>query len=505
VQRTSDTQQLSEMPHPIKQAPKWLLISIALALIFWNILWLINLEPDHDEVEHWHAAWLMHQGKVPFYDFFEHHSPLLWMLLRCYYDLFGDHYGIIIASRALMMPIFLLIVLLSYKTARFWMDRSGAWIAALGFPLLSLNYFRVHFCVRGDPIILLLLLAALYYAVRIVKSTARTSSFRHSLPIFILLGIAVAFSPRAGIPSLTLFLTFFFCNPIPAKGTEKKKVRLYSLRLLYFFLGGLIVALPTFLLALKYGIEEYIFWVYYYSASLSPRFSPLPNLINILKSAAPMALLCLVGAYTAIRTGAWRRDRSLHLLGALTVTGIFGLWANRAPYMQHFLMTVPFIGFFGGIGFDSLVSALRPKIRISGEKLAAAALFLSLVLLSVKTYIFQRDWAETDRAAWVECAEWMVRNAGTDGFFAGGTAYAQPIFLQDAFYYWFGGRGVSITLKKIRPIFAPYSFPLLKRRSPRILHESFAFAWGFDHSQEYLDWRERNYNRTPFKGYWIRK
>lgn len=493
------------MPTRILQTTKWLLIILAAALICWNILWLINLEPDHDEVEHWHAAWLMRQGKVPFHDFFEHHSPILWILLKGYYDLFGDNYGIIIASRALMIPIFLLITLLSYQIARFWTDRSGAWIAALGFPLLSLNYFRVHFCVRGDPIILLLLLAALLQAIKIVRHEGKRGSFLHSLPIFILLGTAVAISPRAGIPSLTLFLAFFLCNPIPAADDTKKKIPPYLIRLRDIIPAGLIVAFPTLLLALFYGFEIYFFWVFYYSASLSPRFSPLPNLINILKSAAPMALLCLLGAYSVIRSSELRRDRSLRLLDAMAVTGFFGLWANRAPYMQHFLMTIPFIGFFGGIGFDRLVAILHRKIKISGGKLAAAALLFSLILLSLKTYIFQRDWAETDRAAWVECAEWMVRNAGCDGNFAAGTAYAQPIFLQDAFYYWFGGRGVSVTLKKIRPIFAPYSFPLLKRRSPKILHESFAFAWGFDQAQEYLDWRARNYEKTPFKGYWMKK
>ncbi len=493
------------MPNPFIQTTKWLLIAVVVALIFWNILWLINLEPDHDEVEHWHAAWLMHRGKVPFHDFFEHHSPILWMLLRSYYDLFGDNYGIIIASRAVMIPIFLLIALLSYQIARFWTDRGGAWIATLGFPLLSLNYFRVLFCVRGDPLILLLLLAALLQAVKIARSSEKRGSFRHSLPIFILLAMAVAVSPRAGIPSLTLFLAFFLCNPIPAADGKRARIQHYLLRWRNFFLAGLIVIFPTLLLALRYGFEEYIFWVYYYSASLSPRFSPLPNLINILKSAAPMAILCLLGAYTVIRTSELRRDRSLRLIGALAITGIFGLWANSAPFMQHFLMTMPFIGFFGGIGFDRLVAALQRHFKISNGKLAAAALCISLILLSMKTYIFQRDWAETDRAAWVECAEWMVRNAGINGYFAGGTAYAQPIFLQDAFYYWFGGRGVSITLKKIRPIFAPYSLPLLKRRSPRILHDSFAFAWGFDQSREYRDWRARNYRETPFKGYWIKK
>ncbi len=41
----------------------------------------LGRRPDWDETEHIHSAWLMSQHQLPFRDFWEHHSPLLWMLL----------------------------------------------------------------------------------------------------------------------------------------------------------------------------------------------------------------------------------------------------------------------------------------------------------------------------------------------------------------------------------------------------------------------------------------
>lgn len=52
------------------------------ALVLWyalSFLWGISL--DHDEVEHLHCAWLVANGRVPFVDFWQNHSPLVWLVL----------------------------------------------------------------------------------------------------------------------------------------------------------------------------------------------------------------------------------------------------------------------------------------------------------------------------------------------------------------------------------------------------------------------------------------
>lgn len=48
----------------------------------WLAFWLLyNHQPQTgDDIEHLHSAWLVHEGKVPYIDFFQHHNPLLWYL-----------------------------------------------------------------------------------------------------------------------------------------------------------------------------------------------------------------------------------------------------------------------------------------------------------------------------------------------------------------------------------------------------------------------------------------
>ena len=35
---------------------------------------------DGDTIEHIHTSWLIHTGKIPYKDFFQHHNPLLWYI-----------------------------------------------------------------------------------------------------------------------------------------------------------------------------------------------------------------------------------------------------------------------------------------------------------------------------------------------------------------------------------------------------------------------------------------
>lgn len=48
----------------------------------WLAFWLLyNHQPQTgDDIEHLHSAWLVHEGKIPYIDFFQHHNPLLWYL-----------------------------------------------------------------------------------------------------------------------------------------------------------------------------------------------------------------------------------------------------------------------------------------------------------------------------------------------------------------------------------------------------------------------------------------
>jgi len=76
---------------------------------FWGAIpvWLaaMYLRPLHvDGAEHVHVAWLQATlGLEPMRDFFQHHTPLLWDLLRVYYLLGGEGIGVVYYGRALVV------------------------------------------------------------------------------------------------------------------------------------------------------------------------------------------------------------------------------------------------------------------------------------------------------------------------------------------------------------------------------------------------------------------
>lgn len=87
------------------------LILLALAM---RLPLLVNWRLVDDEVEHLHAAWAIAQGQVPYRDFFQNHTPLLYYLLAPVFALMGEDLRIVYVGRALMLLCILLILLQLY-------------------------------------------------------------------------------------------------------------------------------------------------------------------------------------------------------------------------------------------------------------------------------------------------------------------------------------------------------------------------------------------------------
>ena len=90
--------------------------------------------PDHDEVEHASAAWQMSQGLLPYNDFFQHHSPVLWIILS---PLFKNPQivnhpleSIRLISTGVSLSVLLL---LAFMAKSVWKDSKAAWVVILFF------------------------------------------------------------------------------------------------------------------------------------------------------------------------------------------------------------------------------------------------------------------------------------------------------------------------------------------------------------------------------------
>ena len=80
---------------------------------------LLGIGDGYDEVEHCHAAWLIGKaGLLPIRDFFQHHQPILWDLLKLYYLFGGDGPEVLYFGRVLVCIAVLAIIVSLTRMAR---------------------------------------------------------------------------------------------------------------------------------------------------------------------------------------------------------------------------------------------------------------------------------------------------------------------------------------------------------------------------------------------------
>jgi hypothetical protein len=139
-------------------------VALAPFLARWSLLHTRTFDPD--EFQHLHATWAVHQGQVPFRDFFEHHMPGMQLLLAPLmnrFDIAGnadDAVAFVFAARIVMMVCAGLALLLAARLAH---QHGGMPIAAIGSALLgaSIVFLGRTLEVRPDTPALVLWIASL--------------------------------------------------------------------------------------------------------------------------------------------------------------------------------------------------------------------------------------------------------------------------------------------------------------------------------------------------------
>lgn len=114
-----------------------------------------------DEREHWHAAFMVLSGRVPYRDFFEHHHPLFWYALQPFVYFLGDNPSVWVYARGLVALLNGGIVYFIYKICRkAELSVFGAFLAALSwFAFYAVQRSGIEF--RPDLLMILFYLAGL--------------------------------------------------------------------------------------------------------------------------------------------------------------------------------------------------------------------------------------------------------------------------------------------------------------------------------------------------------
>jgi hypothetical protein len=157
----------------------------------WLVIFGIAIQPmDHDEVEHLHCTWLVSQGQVPLRDFWQHHSPMMYLVLAPLMKLPVDRIYIPFAARGSILLLTLGMAALSWRMAReLWGEsaRPDNWLLGWAAVLVPMELFTP----RPDTFATLLVLAGILWLMR----TGRHDNARY-LAAGLLQGIGLTFSPK---------------------------------------------------------------------------------------------------------------------------------------------------------------------------------------------------------------------------------------------------------------------------------------------------------------------
>jgi len=152
------------------RAPRFVLLATA-AFFLLRLPVLPHRIFDPDEFEHAHAAWCFFKGMIPYKDFFEHHTPWYYYVLRPFFHWFdvdtsfdsARHF--LLFGRGLSLLLAVLSVLLVCRIGRLWNDRRVGPLAAL-FLVAQPIFLQKSVEMRPDMLALPFFLGGLWFLLR---------------------------------------------------------------------------------------------------------------------------------------------------------------------------------------------------------------------------------------------------------------------------------------------------------------------------------------------------
>jgi len=334
-------------------------ISVAIAVGISSVLIrLVTLQWLHplnwDELEFYRAARWIAEGRVPFRDFWEHHTPLAWFIYAPF-TLLTDSPGVdaIIVMRWAQVPVWIAV----FWLANLWMRNAGLsrfarWAAmAIAFSSTWLMNPAVEF--RLDPI------ACAFYIAALVLWQRQTSRAMFGAGVlFCLAGLA---NMRL-IPLLVITVLFLRIVDVREKAWKG------NVRANWIFAGGLVtfaVSMLYFAATRSFGamLHSVIFENYIGDKYALMVLGAFPHRLLVLFGVRVLGsdrlfdpagidvggiavlLLGAAGLYIALRK--WRTPDDLFVMAFLQISSLIVIAAMNFVYVYHFeivvVMMLPFM------------------------------------------------------------------------------------------------------------------------------------------------------------------
>ncbi len=370
----------------------------------WGIFFILVLKASfnwtngiNDTIEHLQASWFVSTGKVPYRDFFEHHSSLMWYILAPLVKLFAYNANVIYAAKTLAVVLYFVCFGLMYHIiAKHLANKQIAKFSLIYLMILPI----VEACINLRPDVFMLLCNLL--SLNFFYNYLDNKRHRDLIISYVLLSVSFLFLQKS--------LFFILCFGLGNLWLLYRK----KLQIKDCLIAGLVALIPlaifAYYLFATNSFVDYCFYNFIYNFQLVEYYGGV-RWDNNLHIYALLSFLVYVRFLP-------NNDKNLVL--AVIVTGqAFSLW-HFSPYAQYFVSYFVFSAVAMGCLLQKSAK-LFPNIF---------CYTCTLVILLTFYNVYKREDANFSRV--IENAAYLSNPKLKVLTFEGSCIYCQPVQ-----YHWF--------------------------------------------------------------------
>lgn len=348
---------------------------------------------DPDEFQHLHAAWYVSQGFLPFRDFFEHHMPLIYLVIAPLYSFFDvgsnsdDAVAFLFVARRCMWLFMGVAFALVAILGATWRDARVGMVGML-FLANTLMFLEKTVEIRPDPLALMFWLACLLGTLHAVRSRTTDGGARwwfFASGALLAAGILTTQKLLFALPGFGLAMLWHLLDP-RSSGTLRRRLEMAGWQLIGFTVP---MALMLGFFALSGALREFIQYNLLLNVDWSEvRFSPAGYLKQLVVQNPELVALGVVGTMWTI-VCMFRRHAFLRgdYIIALPLVGfVAGLFIIPVPYRQYYVTFLPLFALMAARtlvdGLDTL-RAIRQRMPWASWQMCGA---LAFVVTAVAMY-----------------------------------------------------------------------------------------------------------------------
>ncbi len=502
-----------------------------------NILKIRDFNPD--EFQHTHIAWYLSKGHLPYRDYFEHHTPLLYFQLAPILSYLKPEISFEAAKSTFLLLrqlmsiwvacIFILVITIGWV----WIGgRRGLLVGVSAAAMLAnMEYFWSKMIeIRPDvPAVTFYLAAILLFLIGLKtsfniknKHKNKHNKFKSSLIILFLAGflisIAVLHTQKILFvgPGMALFWIWYVSDPRWGLNYKKRILQFCSIAFGFF--------VPIILISAYFAYHNALFEFYYYNLTFNfnwqTKFYPYNYLKGLWENSNVTVILAAIGyiilwIFCATNLARQRRDALLLLIAGSAFASI---WLNPEPYLQSYQYFLPFIALFAATLITTVIYsivhvilntlnyilALRSSNKLIIKFQAAEVLTIVAILQCCLVYYqtpilnsLHLSKVATNKRA-LDKIEWLMKNTSVqDSVVDDWPMYG--VFRKHTSYYWCTHGAILRMLSK--DDIKKYEDNLINGKSAPTLHTRAGLFKVM--SKEAKNYIQQNYTPTRW-GYWRR-